>query len=156
MPLYFLNQEKCQIGTCPVRFLSFCLFVLNCAMKLKDANYKNHWNILVFYGQWKMTSDLNVSHGKMLDFVAFNCLDSLYSWNSEISILKVIEENMASDLNMSHGKMYDLVAFLSFGLTLVIKLRNFNFESHWNTFLIKKNNFGNKLRNTDFKLKGAL
>ena len=41
---------------------------------------------------------------------------------------------------MSHGKISDFVSFPSFGFTLVVKLRNFDFESHWNTlrFLIKK------------------
>ena len=38
-----------------------------------------------------------------------------------------------SDLNMPHEKMSDFVLFLWFGFTLVIKLRNFDFESHWNT-----------------------
>ena len=47
---------------------------------------------------------------------------------------------MTADLNMSHGKISDFVSFPLFGFTLVIKLRNFDFESHWNTliFLIKK------------------
>ena len=35
-----------------------------------------------------------------------------------------------SDLNMSHGKMSDFVSFTLFGFTLVIKLRNSDFESH--------------------------
>ena len=39
---------------------------------------------------------------------------------------------MISDLNMSHGlmEMSNFVSFPLFGLTLVIKLRNFDFESH--------------------------
>ena len=48
---------------------------------------------------------------------------------------------MVSDLNMSHGKMSDFVSFPLFGFTLVIKLTNFDFESHWNNlifFLLKK------------------
>ena len=36
---------------------------------------------------------------------------------------------------MSHGKMSDLVSFPLFGFTLVIKLRNFDFESHLNTLI---------------------
>ena len=55
----------------PFDFISLSLFALTFAMKLKDANYKNHWNILVFSDQWKMMSDLNMSHGKMSDFVVF-------------------------------------------------------------------------------------
>ena len=47
---------------------------------------------------------------------------------------------MMSNLIMSRGKISDFLPFLLFGFTLVIKLRNFNFESHLNTliFLDKK------------------
>ena len=44
---------------------------------------------------------------------------------------------MMSDLSMSHGKMSNFVSFPFFGITLLRKLRNFDFDSHWNT-LIKK------------------
>ena len=40
-----------------------------------------------------------------------------------------------SDLNISHGKMSDFVSFPLLGFTLVIKLRKFDFESHWNTLI---------------------
>ena len=40
-----------------------------------------------------------------------------------------------SDLNMSLGKMSDFVSFPSFGYTLVIKLRNSDFESHSNALI---------------------
>ena len=40
-----------------------------------------------------------------------------------------------SDLNMSLGKMSDFVPFPLLGFTLVIKLKNFDFESHWNTLI---------------------
>ena len=40
-----------------------------------------------------------------------------------------------SDLNMSHGKMSDFVSFLLLGFTLIIKLRNFDFESHSNAVI---------------------
>ena len=36
---------------------------------------------------------------------------------------------MVSDWNMSHEKMSDFVSFPLFGLTLVIKLKNFDFKS---------------------------
>ena len=42
---------------------------------------------------------------------------------------------MVSSLNMSREKMFDSVSFPLFGLTLVIKLRNFYFESHSNTLI---------------------
>ena len=40
------------------------------------------------------------------------------------------------DFNMSHRKMSGCVSFPLFGGTLVIKLRNFNFESHWNSLIL--------------------
>ena len=44
--------------------------MLNFTINLKNVNYKSYWNILVFCNQWKMMSDLNVTHGKMYDFVS--------------------------------------------------------------------------------------
>ena len=52
-------------------------------------------------------------------------------WEFDFNIFD--KKNMASDLNMLYEKMSDFVSFPLFGFTLVIKLRNFNFESHWNT-----------------------
>ena len=40
-----------------------------------------------------------------------------------------------SDLNISYEKMSDFVSFALLGFTLVIKLRKFDFESHWNTLI---------------------
>ena len=42
---------------------------------------------------------------------------------------------MMSDFNMSYEKMSDFASFPLFKFTLVIKLRNFDFKSHWNSFL---------------------
>ena len=42
---------------------------------------------------------------------------------------------MMSDLNMSNGKMYDFLSFPLVGFTLVVKLRNFDFESQGNTLI---------------------
>ena len=62
-----------------------------------------------------------------------------------------------SDLNMSHWKISGFVSSLLFGFTLVIKLGNFDFGSHWNTLILfslqKKLSFVvQKLRNTNFKI----
>ena len=69
--MYFFVSDKkcCQICTYPVYLL-----VLTSAMKLKDANYKSHWTILVLFDQWKKMSDLNMSHEDMSDFVLFPLL----------------------------------------------------------------------------------
>ena len=47
------------------------MFVLNVAIKLKDANIESHSNILVFCDQWILMLDLNLSRGEMSDFVSF-------------------------------------------------------------------------------------
>ena len=83
----------CHICTCHVWFYFTFLIVLNFAMRLKSTNNKSDWNSLVFYKQWKIMSDLNMSQGKMSEF----CFIPMV-W-----------------VHFSH------------------KLRNFDFESHWNT-----------------------
>ena len=52
-----------------------------------------------------------------------------YIWDVNWACLTAFY-GMVSDLKISHGKMADFVSFPLFGLTLVIKLRNFNFEGH--------------------------
>ena len=49
------------------------------------------------------------------------------------SILRPMKK--MSDSKMSHGKMSDIALSPLLGLNLVIKLRNFDFESHWNTLI---------------------
>ena len=67
---YFANKGKyVRFPNVPFYF-NFCLCSLlqwNC----KVANYESHWNILVFWDRSKVISDLNMSHGKMSDFVSF-------------------------------------------------------------------------------------
>ena len=58
-------------------FISFSLIVLTFGMRLKSANYKGHWNILVFYDQWKITSDLKMSTEKCLILFQSHGLDPL-------------------------------------------------------------------------------
>ena len=57
------------------------------------------------------------------------------------NILAIYDQSkIMSDLNMFHGKVSDFVSFPLFGFTLVMNLRNIDFENYWNTliFLIKK------------------
>ena len=42
---------------------------------------------------------------------------------------------MTSDFNVSHEKMSHFVSFPLFVFTLVIKLKNLDFESYWNTLI---------------------
>ena len=66
-----LNKNGVRFAHDLLDFSSFWLFVLNFAMKLKDANCKSHWNILVFCEQGKVMSDLSMSHGKISNFDSF-------------------------------------------------------------------------------------
>ena len=73
----------------------------------------------------------------------FTSFCSLLQWNWEVLIKKVIEIfqyfttkwKIMSDSNMSHRKTSDFVSFLLLGFTLVIKVKNFDFESHWNALI---------------------
>ena len=55
---------------------------------------------------------------------------------------------MMSDLNMFYDKGYDYISFLLFQFTLVRNLRNFNFESHWNTLIF----FNKKYMTSDLNM----
>ena len=69
---YFVSKQRNTVRFAHVScdFISLYLFVLTFAMKLRDDNYKSHWNVLVIYDQLKM-SDLNMSPAEMSDFVSF-------------------------------------------------------------------------------------
>ena len=47
---------------------------------------------------------------------------------------------MTSDLSMSNGKMPDFVSFLLFGLTLVVKRRNYQFLKSLKHFFFNQKN----------------
>ena len=93
--------------------------MLNSAIKLKDTNYKSHWNILAFCDQWKMIPDLNMSlHRKMSDFVSCSLFGSTLviklgnpdfgsHWNT---VMFFDKKDMTWDLNMFQGKMSDFVS----------------------------------------------
>ena len=55
-------------------FVSFLLFGSTLNIKLRSLDLKIHWNTLIFFDKKKygdIVSDLNISHGKMFDFVSF-------------------------------------------------------------------------------------
>ena len=66
-----MRKNTLRFAHVPFNFISLYLSVLTFAMKLRNTNYKSLWNNLVFCDQWKIMSDLNMSHGKMSDFVSF-------------------------------------------------------------------------------------
>ena len=61
-----------------------------------------------------------------------------------------------SDLNISHGKMSDFVSFPLFGFTLVIKLRNFDFEGHQSTVILSDKNMISDLIRFDYVLSNSV
>ena len=61
----------------------------------------------------------------------------MHNYKSHWNILVFCDRwKLISDFNMSHGEMSDFVSLQLFEFTLAIKLRNFDFESHWNTLII--------------------
>ena len=53
-------------------FVSFPLFRFTLVIKLRNFDFKSHWNTLAFFDKKEdMVSDLNMTHGKMSDFVSF-------------------------------------------------------------------------------------
>ena len=66
------------------------------------------------------------------------------NYKSHWNILVFCNQWKMKNSNMSHGKMSDFlnvwISFSLFGFTLGIKLKNFDFESHWTTlvFFYKK------------------
>ena len=52
--------------------LFWSLVCANFWNKIERCQYKSHWNNSVFWDQWKMMSDLNMSQRRINDFVAFS------------------------------------------------------------------------------------
>ena len=115
----------------------------------------------------------------LFDFILFTCLRSLLQLNWKI--IEIIKNNcnissilqpMKNDVRIQYVPLKNVwfCSFPMFGFTLVIKLRNSDFDSHWITlilfyqkhdvrfeyvlsniwfcFSLFELNFGNKLRNT--------
>ena len=105
----------------PFDFIPFYLFLITFAMKLKNANYESHWNILVFCDQRKVMSDLNLFSGKnvWLCFVPIVSLHFCHKttkfrfWKS----FKYFFYQNKYDVRLFPGKMPDFVSFPLFGFT---------------------------------------
>ena len=110
-------------------------------MRLKIANYKSYWNVLVFCNQWKIMSDLNMFHGKMFKMLKMFGLTLVkkprnFDFESHWNTLTYFDnKRYGVRSEFAPCKMSDFVSFPLFGLTLVIKLRNSDFERHWNTLI---------------------
>ena len=96
----------------------------------------SHWNNSVFCDQWKMMSYLNMSYGKISHLCSLTHKAKKFRFWKPLKYLFFYKKRYDADLNMSHGKMPDFVSLPLFGFTLVIKQRNLNFKSHWNTLIL--------------------
>ena len=112
-------------------YIFIILFVLNFAMKLKDDNYKSHWNILVFYDQLKMIWICSMEKCLILfhfTWVHFSHKTEKFRFWKPLKYFNIFWQK--NDIRF----VYVLSNTVWFGLSKL-------FEQ----------NFGKKLRNTDFK-----
>ena len=100
----------------------------------QEINFKSHLNSALLCKYGEILSKLHMSRLMLFHF-AFLC--SLLQWNWKMPIKKVTE---IFYYFVTNEKMSDFVSFLLFRFTLVIKLRNVDFQGHWNTFLYSKIN----------------
>ena len=119
-------------------FVSFLLFGFTVVIKLTNFDLISHWNTLIFFDKevWCQIWICPMEKRLILLF-HFHCWVNFHHkaeklrfwkshWNTLISFDK---KDMVWDLNMSHGKMSNfIISFPLFGFTLVIKLRNLDFE----------------------------
>ena len=123
-------------------FLSFPLFGFILVMKLRNVDFESHWNTSIFFDKKIYVTRFEYVPWKNVWFCFISIVwvhfshktEKFWFWKSLkfCNILQyfLISKNMASDVYMSHGKLSDFVLFPLFGFTLVIKLRNLDFESH--------------------------
>ena len=105
----------------------WCLYF---AFLVKVLTPKSYWNILVLF---EYVPRKNVWFGfNSIVWVHFSHKIEKFQFWKSLKCLKLflINKGMVSDLNMSHGKMSDFVSLTLFGLTLVKKLRKFDFKGH--------------------------
>ena len=156
-------------------FVWFPLRKFSPAIKQRNLDLESFWNSLIFFDKKYMTSDLNMSHGKMSDFVSFslfgftlmmmmmmmNCFCGMVDWRKAFSLISSrnhCQRSSPSRISDTPRAGFEPAQSLSSGLVewscavvitttprrhkaLAIKLRNFHFQSHWNTltFFYQKN-----------------
>ena len=108
-------------------FVSFTLFGLpSTVIKLRSFDFENHWNTLIFFHIKYIMSDLNMSHGKLSDFVSLPLFgfilviklrnfDFVSHWNTLIFFDK---KHMAS--NFIDHKLHYWIQFFQMLLTTLL------------------------------------
>ena len=120
---HFCNDiHKCQLYK-SLKYFS-TLWPMKSDVRFEHISCKNVWFCFISI-VW-----VYVSH-KTKEFRFWKSLKYFYFLTKKISDF--------DKKNALYGRMSDFVSFLLFRLKLVIKLKNFYFETHWNTliFLIK-------------------
>ena len=109
----------------------------NLILKIWKYNTRHIWKfrslsnyILMFV----LTFEMNMSNGKMSDFVSFPLFGYTLVKSEKCRFWKSMKyfskKDMLSNSNMFNGKMSYFVSFPLLAFTLVIKLINFHFEGH--------------------------
>ena len=95
---YFVNKENVvRFAHVTFDFISLYFFVLTFAMKSKDAKYKSHRNVLVFYKQRKMWTNFKKFHEQISDFVSFPLFH--FHWFGFIFVAKLRDFGFESHSN---------------------------------------------------------
>ena len=145
--LWHLLIKKCEVIFEYILWenVQFCFIFLAWAPFSHKTEKFRVWKSLKYFNIFLMKKIWR----QILLYLMENCLALFHFhflvllWN--ILILKVIEilsyflinKNMTPDLNVSHGKIPEFVLFPLLGFLSVIKLKNFDFESHWKEHVVR-------------------
>ena len=125
-------------------FISFSLFGFTLVVKLRNFNFKSHWDILIFLTEKNMASDFNMSHEKMFHFVAFSFLGFTlviklrnFDFESHWNTLIFFDQRKWCQIWLFHGKQcMNLVKCRCLSRILAMcKLRNTYFKLYWNSLI---------------------
>ena len=130
-----MTKNTVRFAHAPYDFISLYPIAFTFKMRLKSSNYKSHWNMLVLF-EYVPQKNIWFCFNSIV-LVHFSHKTEKYQFWKSLKYFNIflIKEDMVSDLSMSHRKMSDFVSFPLFGFTLLIKLRNSDFESHWNILI---------------------
>ena len=127
-------------------FVSFPFLRSFLVIKLRNFSFESHWNSLNCFNHKKilcqilgcpMEISLIFIWFPLFGFTLFKKKIEKFRFWKSLRYLKffLIDKDIKSDFTMANKRMSDSVSVLLFGLTFVIKLKNFCFENHWNTLI---------------------
>ena len=114
-----------------VSLMMFCVRLLSERTQLIMWKFRSLSNYILMF---VLTFEMNMSNGKMSDFVSFPLFGYTLVKSEKCRFWKSMKyfskKDMLSNSNMFNGKMSYFVSFPLLAFTLVIKLINFHFEGH--------------------------